>query len=177
MKGTFLLVLGLMSLFLSSCVSSTMIQSEPDGAKLYINNVYVGETPYQMSDQKIAMTCTAIRIEKEGYRTVQTMICKDEEIDVPAAVGGLFFTPIWLWVYKYYPMHNYVLQPLNKQNDYFDENDDDFKEYTVDDTQPNRNQETKAQKLRELKALFDDGVLTQEEYEKEKKKILDEEEW
>ena len=34
------------------------------------------------------------------------------------------------------------------------------------------NQQSKADKLRELKQLLDDGILTQEEYEKEKTKIL-----
>lgn len=34
------------------------------------------------------------------------------------------------------------------------------------------NQQSKADKLRELKKLLDDGILTQEEYEKEKAKIL-----
>jgi len=45
--------------------------------------------------------------------------------------------------------------------------------YTVQDTI----QKTKAQKLFDLKKLYDDGVLTEEEYEKEKQKILDTEDW
>ena len=32
----------------------------------------------------------------------------------------------------------------------------------------------KADRIREMKKLFDDGILTQEEYNKEKTKILDE---
>ena len=32
---------------------------------------------------------------------------------------------------------------------------------------------SKADKLRELKELFDEGILTQEEFDKEKKKILE----
>jgi len=32
----------------------------------------------------------------------------------------------------------------------------------------------KYEKLRELKKLLDEGIITQEEFEKEKKKILDE---
>lgn len=37
------------------------------------------------------------------------------------------------------------------------------------------NDKTKADKLRELKQLLDEGILTVEEYEKEKAKILEQE--
>jgi len=39
--------------------------------------------------------------------------------------------------------------------------------------QQNNNTQSKADRLRELKKLLDEGILTQDEYEKEKKKILD----
>lgn len=55
-------------------------------------------------------------------------------------------------------------------------------DYTGCDTKTERtiinkettNSESKADKLRELKKLLDEGVITQEEFEKEKKKILNE---
>jgi hypothetical protein len=40
-------------------------------------------------------------------------------------------------------------------------------------TQPNNTTQSKADRLRELKKLLDDGILTQIEFDKEKKKILD----
>ena len=43
--------------------------------------------------------------------------------------------------------------------------------------QPEHESASKVQKLRDLKRLLDEGVLTQEEFELEKKKILESEDW
>ncbi len=178
MKRIFYLIIFGAILLSVSCTSTTMITSNPSGAKVYLNGAYVGDTPYPMSDKKISTTCTMVKLEKEGYMPMQTLICRDEDIDVGAAVGGIFFTPIWLWVYKYYPEHHYELLPAEKKQT-LDEDNYDFGDYTVDDQAPNQaqTQKSKADKLRELKSLLDDGIITQKEYEKEKKKILEEEEW
>jgi predicted Zn-dependent peptidase len=46
---------------------------------------------------------------------------------------------------------------------------------TKDELSPqNNNTKSKADRLRELKKLLDEKIITQEEFEKEKKKILDE---
>ena len=50
---------------------------------------------------------------------------------------------------------------------------DTFIENTMDFQQKEEVAQSKADKLRELKKLLDEGILTQEEFESEKKKILD----
>jgi membrane carboxypeptidase/penicillin-binding protein len=62
---------------------------------------------------------------------------------------------------KYKPTHTYELIASSGDNK----------------TNPQQSQiKSKADKLRELKQLLDEKIITQEEYEKEKKKILEEDE-
>lgn len=153
---------------LSSCTSSTLIQSTPSDAKVFLNGHRVGNTPYSLTDMRVVGSCTFVRIEKEGYEPLYTQICRNEEVDIGAVVAGVFFLWPFLWTMKYYPVHHYELQPLNADGDLYVPEERPI----VRPAQQN-SFETKAAKLRELKALYDEGILTKEEYESEKKKVLE----
>lgn len=83
-----------------------------------------------------------------------------------AVIGGIFFLPVFLWVMKYKPAHTYEMEtfsgdapaPANRL------------------VQPKSTQTqtigTKADKLRELKSLLDEELITQEEYNTERGKIM-----
>ena len=111
------LTLRSLSLFLAglilfaSCSSTTIIQSSPTGAKLYINGEPVGTTPYTYSDTRIVGSTVAVRLEKEGYDEVNTYFSRDEEVDVGAIIGGIFFLWPFLWTMKYKPARTYELIP------------------------------------------------------------------
>jgi hypothetical protein len=155
--STFLILIFLFS----SCSSTTMIQSNPSKAKIYLDGAYIGETPYLYEDTKIVGSSMVIKLEKEGYKPLVSTITRDEQVDVGAIVGGMFFVFPFLWTMKYEPFHNYELRPME--------------EAPVIETQKNQAiHRSKAERLRELKLLLDDQIVTQEEFEKEKKKILDE---
>ena len=148
-------------IFFASCSSSTMIVSNPSNAKLYVDAEMVGQTPYRHTDSKIVGSTTDIRIEKDGYKPLITDITKNEEADIGAIIGGLFVWVPFLWTLKYSPSHTFNLQPLT----------------TETETQPNtpklENSISKTVKLRELKQLLDEKIITAEEFEKEKTKILE----
>lgn len=151
------------AIILSGCASTTMFQTTPSGAKLYLDGMPVGNTPYTYSDTKIVGSTTTVKLTMDGYEELNTTISRNEEVDVGAIIGGLFIWIPFLWVMKYKPIHAYELIPAlaNPQNN----------------IQPSTKQEqvatkSKAERLRELKQLLDDKILTQEEYEKEKAKIL-----
>ncbi len=76
----------------SSCASSTLLQTNPVGAKLYLDGEPVGTTPYRHSDTKIVGSTTTVRLEKEGYQPLDTYFSRDEEADAGAIVGGHFLS-------------------------------------------------------------------------------------
>ncbi|GGF26341.1 hypothetical protein GCM10011339_13040 [Echinicola rosea] len=142
-----------------SCASSTLIQSTPGEAKLYLNDEYVGVTPYKHRDSRIVGSSTDVRLEKEGYETFTTFFSRDEKADVGAIIGGFFLLFPFLWTMKYKPSRTYELTPLNSYN-----------EVQEDDS----SMASKADELLKLQELVEKGLITQEEFVQEKKKILDE---
>lgn len=99
-------------LLITGCASTTLIQSEPTGAKVYVEDEPLGFTPITYSDTKIIGSTTYIRLEKEGYKPFITVLSRDEEVDVAPIIGGLCgIWPLWLWFMKYKPIHFYELVP------------------------------------------------------------------
>ena len=95
---------------------------------------------------------------KEGYETYNTSFSRDEQADVGAIIGGCFVLVPFLWTMKYKPVHSYELKSLiPAQNP---------GPVTAAPTKP------RAERLRENKKLLDEKILTPQEYEKEKSRIL-----
>ena len=100
------------SILFASCSSTTLIQSNPSGAKVYMNEEYKGVTPLSYSDTKIVGSTTYVRLELEGYESLNTILSRNEAADVGAIIGGVFFLFAFLWTMKYNPIHTYELRPL-----------------------------------------------------------------
>lgn len=152
-------------ILLASCSSTALIQSYPSGAKVYADGELRGTTPYYYSDTKVAFSKTQINVEKEGYKPVQTWISRSEQLNGGALVGAFFFWVPVLWLLDYRPVYSYELESTGEV-------------VQEEPTSENPVQEdllsVKAQQLRELKKLLDEKIITQEEFEKEKKKIFEE---
>ena len=110
LKNISLLLAG--AVLITSCSSTTLIQSNPPGAKVYLNDEAVGTTPYTHKDKKIVGTTTIVKLEKEGYQSLTTSFSRDEEVDVGAIIGGIFVLVPFLWTMKYKPFHSYELSPV-----------------------------------------------------------------
>lgn len=150
---------------LSGCASSTMIKSIPSGAKVFINGEPVGTTPYLHVDTHVTGMLINVDIIKEGYEPIYTSIRRIEEFNVGNFIGGFFIMPIWLWTMDYQPTHTYELVPTallnNSQSEPATEN-------SMSPLRP------KIDRLKELKQLLDEKVITENDYETQKQKILDE---
>lgn len=150
---------------LSGCASSTMINSIPSGAKVFINGEPVGRTPYLHVDTRVSGMLLNVDIIKEGYEPIYTTIRRCEEFNVGNFIGGFFIWPIWLWTMDYQPTHTFELVPtalLNMpQNEPILENN-------LSPLKP------RLERLKELKQMYDEKLITEKEYENEKRKILDE---
>ncbi len=147
---------------LASCSSTTLIQSNPPKAKIFFDDFFMGETPYYHTDSRIVGSSFTIKLEKEGYQPLVSIITKDEEPDLGAIIGGCFFVVPFLWTLKYQEVHSYELKPLNAANTVQPENS-----AVTPETK------TPVDKLRELKQLLDDKIITPAEFEKEKSKIME----
>ncbi|MBK8884807.1 MAG: PEGA domain-containing protein [Bacteroidales bacterium] len=107
-------VLLILTILLSSCASTTVLQSSPSGAKLYMNGEPVGTTPYTHTDTKIVGTTTILKITSDGYEDFNGVLVRNEEANVGAIIGGIFLLFPFLWVMDYKPMHNFELVPSKK---------------------------------------------------------------
>ena len=100
-------------------------------------------------------------MEMDGYEPLNTWLTRDEEADVGAIIGGCIVLVPFLWTMKYHPIHTYELKPLDRAD------------ISAKNEKNAIQDQTKADKLRELKRLLDEEIITKEEFESEKKKILD----
>lgn len=163
----------------SGCVSSTLIKSYPSDARVYIDGEFVGHTPYWYTDTKIMGSITNIDLVKDGYEPLYTSIQRAERIDVAAIVGGFYFLAPFLWSLRYAPVHNYELFPLPQQEQVTEKIVVPRPNEQIQVDQPNQESQLesvspKIQKLRELKQMLDEKLITKDDFEKQKQKILDE---
>lgn len=138
----------LATVLLAGCTSSTLLQTVPNGAKVYVNQQYRGITPMTYSDQKIVGSTTTLRFLLDGYEDLNTQLTRDERVHVGALVGGFVCGIPWLWVMKYDPVHTWELQPLADH--------------------PRNIQE----ELNRLRKMLDDGTISREEYDRMRAKVL-----
>ena len=166
MKTKFILKLSSISLAIvilfASCASTTMISSKPAGAKIYIDGESVGTTPFKYTDTKIIGNVVDVELKKEGYKPFNTTFTRTEQVNAGAIVGGIFLVFPFLWTMDYKATHNYELIPIITTEN------TGLVEKTV------INPKSKASRLTELKQLFDEKLITEEEYKTAKSKILNE---
>jgi hypothetical protein len=104
------------ALLLQACASSTIINSRPQGAKLYVDGEFKGNTPYAYSDQKIVGSTSQIRLVKEGYQDTTVSMSRNEEFSVGACIGGVLVLVPFLWIMNYKGDHTYELTPLEPRS-------------------------------------------------------------
>lgn len=169
------------SILLAGCASTTLIQSYPSGAKVYIDNQPVGTTPYWYSDTKIMGSVTNIDLVKEGYEPYYTSLSRTEDVNIGAIIGGFFCWVPFLWTMQYKPSHNYELVPLRPQPQNPEPEPQAEIQNKIEIQTPPTTQQPepkvvsgKLQRLRELKQMLDEKIITAQDFEKQKQKILDE---
>lgn len=141
------------------------IDSNPQGADIIIDGQKMGTTPAKIKvDRELDALLYGgkeIQFELEGYKKIGYEL--DARLNSVAIIN--FFNPVF-WgidivtgaVTKYDNYYNFQLRPLKFNN-------------TQSITESNME---KYKKLVQLKKLLEDGVITQEEFDKEKAKILKE---
>jgi len=77
MKRLFCLSL---AISIAGCSSTTVINSVPEGATVYLNGERVGTTPYTHSDTKIVGSSNSITLKKGGYQDFVVIFSRSEEM-------------------------------------------------------------------------------------------------
>ncbi|NTW07435.1 MAG: PEGA domain-containing protein [Syntrophaceae bacterium] len=91
------------------CASTTTIKSRPDGANVYIDNVKAGVTPLAYSDTAIAGSTKALKLKKDGYMPLETVIRKSE-FQIGPCIGGLLVLFPFVWILGYPESYEFELE-------------------------------------------------------------------
>ena len=106
------LVLGsLIGVLLGACSSSTVIRTNPSGARVFIDGALVGTTPYTLSDSKIVGSSTQIRLEYPGLPPTTVAVSRNEDLKVGTLIVGILLIIPLLWVMGYDSEHTFELAP------------------------------------------------------------------
>jgi hypothetical protein len=184
------------AVLMTSCASTTLIQTEPSEADVYVDRVKVGKTPYAYSDTKIVGSSTVFTFKKRGFKDFNYVLTRNEQADVGAIVGGVFFLFPFLWTMRYYPSRIFELEPdrtgqnyntdmtasphaaneLSNLKDLYDNKALTIEEYNLIKEKLLNNtynyEKEIVYRLQSLKHLLDKGALTQSEYDTQKRKLL-----
>ena len=109
MKKIFVLLAGFF--FLSGCTSTTLIRSNPPGARVQVDGRPLGETPYLYTDMAVAGTIRTVTLKKEGYKDHNAYI-RREKFSVPNLIGGIFLIVPFVWILEYPPQYNFEMEKL-----------------------------------------------------------------
>jgi len=100
--------------FLLGCASTTLIKSNPPGAKLQVDGQSLGETPHFYSDKTAAGTVKTVTLRKEDYKDFNGTI-KREKLSVPALIGGIFLIVPFVWILEYPSQYNFEMEKAQKE--------------------------------------------------------------
>jgi hypothetical protein len=104
-------VLTVVFFFLFGCASTTLIKSNPPGAKLQVDGQVVGETPHFYTDIAAAGTVKTVTLKKEGYNDFNGYI-EREKLSVPALIGGIFLLVPFVWILEYPSRYSFKMEKL-----------------------------------------------------------------
>lgn len=100
-------IIALALLVSAGCTSSTVIRSSDPDARIYVNGEYLGTGRAHYSDEKVAFSRNEVEIKKDGCQSEHYSFRRNEEADIGAIIGGIFFTIPYLWITEYKDRHNY----------------------------------------------------------------------
>ena len=97
--------------FLLGCASTTLIKSNPPGAKLQVDGQSVGETPYFYTDKAASGTVKTVALKKEGYKDSNGLV-RREKLSASALIGGIFLIVPFVWILEYPSQYNFEMEKL-----------------------------------------------------------------
>jgi len=105
----------IIAILFSGCSTFVTFNTQPQGAKIYINENPVGKTPFTYSLSDFVFDNYNIKITKEGYKEI---ICPlEKELKPGPFILGLFLAwPFLLWCYGPKTNYYFELTPAGKDS-------------------------------------------------------------
>lgn len=100
----------LVGLFLASCSSTTLINTNDKDVKIYIDGEYKGRGTASHTDTKIVGSTTSVMLKKKGCAPRSYTFSRSEVFDAGACAGGVFVLVPFLWVMKYKAARTYEFE-------------------------------------------------------------------
>jgi hypothetical protein len=152
-------------LFIVGCSESALVRSYPPGAKLYVNDRFVGIAPivYTAPHSQIGNEFR-VRLEREGYERLDGTLRK--QICGGRIAGGIFTLGIVLMVRGptcFVSPQDFSLEPIRGAGS-----------GGADSTgeQNGARQPSVEERLRRIERMRDQGTINQQEFEQARKEIL-----
>lgn len=150
---------------LQSCVQSCKIMSEPSGANVYIRGRLKGNTPYKYTTTLSNHEKVPIFLSLPGHESIDTFLKKDGKIDpVIRTMGYIFVVPLD-FDRKFKPKYVFTLTPKVKKSTETTE--------SLNVKTEVRGEDTKINKLLNLQKAYNEGLITNEEFVRLKKQVLE----
>ncbi|HEY3347207.1 MAG TPA: PEGA domain-containing protein [Nitrospirota bacterium] len=96
--------------FLAGCATSTVIKSNPPGAKAYVDKIYIGQTPVSYSDAGPFWSKPQLDLKKEGFSDFSAELVKNQARVGPIIGAVLVLVPIF-WVTGFPDEVQYDMSP------------------------------------------------------------------
>ncbi len=95
---------------LSACTTSTTIKSIPPGARAYIDQRLLGETPVKFSDSSAFWTKRRLVLKMDGWEDTEFILRKNE-LRVGPLIGTILIAVPVFWLFGYPNELTYELEP------------------------------------------------------------------
>lgn len=98
--------------FMPACAQTSRIISEPEGAEVEIDNIYIGTTPCNYISRSGLPDQAYIKLSKEGYEPVKNgIIHKAYRADISLLLLIAVFVP-YFFSARFEDTYNFALKPL-----------------------------------------------------------------
>ena len=105
-----LLALTLICAILVGCATTTTIKTIPPGARAYVDDQLLGETPVEFSDSSAFWTRRRLVLSKDGHRDKEVRLRKDRLRTGPL-IGTILITVPVFWLFADPEEVTYELEP------------------------------------------------------------------
>lgn len=94
----------------TGCASTVLINSQPPGAKVFVDGAYIGKAPASYTDTAIVGTVHQVKLTMPGYRDQMGLFGRNGQFNAGACIGGVFLLVPFLWILDYPPQVTYQLE-------------------------------------------------------------------